>query len=516
MDILKRPLTFRLIVYLFIVSIGFVIALSIFEYRINLESNLKKIDNSFRLFEESSVESIAVSLYYVDYSLLDIQLLGLLKLDYIEYVEVLEEGEDPGNAITAGKKDKFEYKVHSLPLNHYDSIGNTYYLGDIRLYANVSKVRNGVIRETFGSMIPKVFLVIIINITLFVMFQFILIRHLNTIMTYTASLDYSEKGTDLVLGRKTNKLNRNDELSQVVHSINNMRRKIYTDFKTISEIENELNILNKSLESKVKKQNSELEEAIDALRITQNKLVESEKLSALRGLIAGIAHEINNPVGISVTGVSFLGELSKDITEKFRTEKMKKSDLDHYLTQVQEVTSSLTNNLRRAADLVANLKKVSSDQVSGEKRQFDVGEYIEEILVTLRIKLKRTKHVINVNCPDNIIINSIPGAFGQILTNLVLNSLLHGFENMDRGVITIDIIDKVNTINFNYKDNGIGIKEENIHKVFDPFFTTKKGQGGTGLGLQIINNIVTDTLNGTLEFNSSEGKGVEFIMEIPK
>lgn len=516
MDIFKRPLTFRIIVYLFILSLIFITGLSIVEYNINLKSNLRKIDDSFRLFEESSLEPIEVSLYYVDYGLLEIQLIGLLKLDYIEYVELIEETGEESQKLTVGSKEDLEYKMKTFDLIHNDNLNNNYHLGTITLYGNISEVRSGVLNATFRGMIPKFFLVLIISITLFVMFQFIMIRHFNAIIKYTGNLDYSEKGTDLVLDRKINRFTKNDELSQVVASINSMRNKIFSDFKTITEIEDELHMLNQALRTKVKKQNSELEEAIDTLRITQGKLVESEKLSALRGLIAGIAHEINNPVGISVTGISFLGELSKDITEKFNTNQMKRSDLDSYLSQVSELTSSIANNLKRAADLVGSLKKISSDQASGESRTFNISEYLDEILVTLRIKLKRTKHKINIDCPKDLVIDSIPGAFGQILTNLVLNSLLHGFENIESGTIDIIIEDEGNSIKFTYKDDGVGVKKEILHKVFDPFFTTKKGSGGTGLGLQIINSIVTDTLNGVLEFQSEEGKGVEFIMTIPK
>lgn len=516
MNIFKRPLTFRLIVYLFILSIVFISILTVIEYDLSLKTGLREIEESYTLFEESSLESIVVSLYYVDYNLLDIQLSGLLKLSHIEYVELIEKSGDSTEKITTGKLNEDQYDIQSFDLIHYDTLGKEYYLGDISLYANISRVRDSVVKKTIDNMIPKLFLVFVISITLFFMFQFIIIRHFNTIIKYTENLDYSEKGTDLKLDRLERTYMKNDELSQVVDSINSMRHKIYSDFKTISEIEDELQELNNALQYKVDKQSSELEDAIDALRTTQNKLVESEKLSALRGLIAGITHEINNPVGISVTGVSFLSELSKDIDKKFKKNSMKKSDLESYLSQVLEISLSVSNNLQRAADLIGSLKKLSTDQATGETRKFNVGEYIDEILITLRVKLKRTKHRIDVNCAKNIIIDSSPGAFGQILTNLVLNSLLHGFEGIDSGTITIDISQIKEGIKFIYRDNGVGVKDDIKDKIFDQFFTTKKDKGGSGLGLQIINSIVCDTLGGSLDFNSSEGKGVEFIMTIPQ
>ncbi|OQY38897.1 MAG: hypothetical protein B6229_04930 [Spirochaetaceae bacterium 4572_7] len=364
--------------------------------------------------------------------------------------------------------------------------GESLYLGDMIIYYSISIIKRSAIHDTLINIIPKFLFVLIINILFFTIIQNLIIKHLVSITNYTKKLDLKNNVLDLSLDR----VESNDELSAVVDSINVMKNRIYDDFKAIRDIERELNISNRSLTEKVESQGVELDNVVTSLKLTQNKLVESEKLSALKGLIAGITHEINNPLGISITGITFLEDLNRIFLEKYSNNTMKKSDLNEYLLEVSELTLSLHHNIKRAVDLVGNLKKVSSDQTSEERRIFNVNDYINDILVTLRAKLKRTKHTINVDCPVDIVINSIPGALGQVIINLVLNSLLHGFEEVEAGVITIIISEEADNIIFTYRDNGNGIKKEIKEHVFEPFFTTKKGLGGT--------------------------EGVEFIMSIPK
>jgi signal transduction histidine kinase len=171
--------------------------------------------------------------------------------------------------------------------------------------------------------------------------------------------------------------------------------------------------------------------------------------------------------------------------------------------------------MERAAELISSFKQVAVDQSSEEKRFFNLKDYIGEVLLSLRPKYKKTGHGIEVNCSGDLEIFSYPGAYSQIVSNLVINSLIHGFEGAEKGQMIFDISRKDKMVRFVYRDTGVGMTEEQISKVFDPFYTTKRGKGGTGLGMSIVFNLVTQTLEGTIQCNSTSGKGVEFTMKLP-
>lgn len=261
--------------------------------------------------------------------------------------------------------------------------------------------------------------------------------------------------------------------------------------------------------------NIQLKSSLDILEKTRDQLVQSEKMAALGGLVAGVAHEINTPVGVGVTAASFLQSKTEELQRLYSKGDLKRSDLENYLGTIDEVARSILINMERAAKLISSFKQVAVDQSSEEKRRFDLKEYINEVLLSLRPKYKKTGHGVQVNCSDDFIISSYPGAYSQIVSNLVINSLIHGFEEEQRGTMTFDISRKEDKILFVYRDNGRGMTPEQIKKVFDPFYTTMRGKGGTGLGMSIVFNLVTQTLGGTILCKSSIGKGVEFIMEFP-
>jgi len=261
--------------------------------------------------------------------------------------------------------------------------------------------------------------------------------------------------------------------------------------------------------------NQALHESLEKLKNTQKQLVQSEKMASLGGLVAGVAHEVNTPVGIGVTAASFLERKTSEIVDYFTKGKLKRSDLEKYLNLSVDSTSAILTNLNRAAELIQSFKQVAVDQTVEEKRRFNIKNYINEILKSLKPKYKRTKHQINVYCPEDIEITSFPGAFMQILTNLIMNSLVHGFENIEQGNIFINIAKSNDKIHFVYSDDGHGMTQEQCEKIFDPFYTTKRGHGGTGLGMHVVYNLITQTLNGSIECNSVPGRGTVFSITLP-
>jgi len=273
-----------------------------------------------------------------------------------------------------------------------------------------------------------------------------------------------------------------------------------------------LEVQNEKRNFQLEKANEELELSIRNLQQTQEQLIESEKMASLGGLVAGVAHEINTPIGIGLTGASHFIEITKDIKKAYENDLMTQEDFEDYLDSSKELSILINSNLKRAANLVKSFKQVAVDQTSEERRAFNMKGYITEILSSIHSVTKKTNLDIKVQCDKDIRINSFPGAISQIITNLIMNSIIHAYDENEKGSINIIVKNENNNFELIYTDDGRGIPEENLTKVFDPFFTTNRENGGSGLGLNIIYNIVTNKLNGTIKCKNNT-KGVEFIIK---
>ncbi|WP_199290115.1 HAMP domain-containing sensor histidine kinase, partial [Leptolyngbya sp. FACHB-36] len=260
----------------------------------------------------------------------------------------------------------------------------------------------------------------------------------------------------------------------------------------------------------------QLEQTLHNLRQAEAHLIQTEKMAALGGLVAGIAHEINTPIGIGVTAASLLAEKTAALSDYFQRGTMKRSELEKFLDVAQQSSRLTLANLNRAAELIQSFKQVAVDQFSESQRMFNLNAYLQEILLQLSPKLGLTKHTIEVHGDRHLSLNSYPGAFSQIVTNLVMNSLLHAYAPDDRGHITLTLSQTEEQVILEYADDGQGIPPENLSKIFEPFFTTKRGQGGSGLGLHIVYNLVTQKLDGTIQCESQPFEGTRFVIRLPK
>ncbi|TDQ40830.1 trifunctional serine/threonine-protein kinase/ATP-binding protein/sensor histidine kinase [Aureibacillus halotolerans] len=269
------------------------------------------------------------------------------------------------------------------------------------------------------------------------------------------------------------------------------------------------------LNVRVKERTKELEEALTSLKTTQRELLQKEKMASLGGLMAGIAHEVNTPIGVSLTASSHLYDSTTRWLRKYEEGQLKKKDLDAFAELSRDASSMILTNVKRAADLVASFKKITVDRSSEEKRSFKVKAYIEDVIRSLSPELKKTSHQLVVKGPDDMEINSYPGSFSQVITNLVMNALQHAFHEQLSGEITIQLFQERSHVLIVFKDNGAGISEDSLQKIFDPFFTTKRGQGGTGLGLHVVYQMVTETLSGTISCESLLGQGTKFLIHLP-
>jgi signal transduction histidine kinase len=295
--------------------------------------------------------------------------------------------------------------------------------------------------------------------------------------------------------------------------------------ETEQQLQQHKNTLEQTVEKRTKKLqrvNQELTTTLIHLSDTQEQLIEKEKMAALGDLVAGIAHEVNTPIGICLTASSFMKERYHAIEKKYISGKMTQKQFNEFLSVIDESSSIIESNVQRAAEIIQNFKKVAVDQSTEDLRCFLFKDYLFEILKALHPKLKRFKHNIDIVCDDNQAIKSYPGAYYQIFSNLIINSLIHGFESIEQGEIQIlvhfnETNKKTNSceMSIEYRDNGKGIDATIINNIFEPFVTTRRNKGGTGLGTHILYNIVTQQLNGSIICEKSCEQGVLFKMLLP-
>ncbi len=346
--------------------------------------------------------------------------------------------------------------------------------------------------------------------------EFTILRRLGRLMGATRELAAGNLGT------RTGIPATGGELGQLATAFDSMAEGLERKEAERSMAEEQLQRLNEQLEERVEQRteqlagaNRDLGQTLEDLRRTQSQLIMSEKLAALGELVAGVAHEINTPVGVALSASSTLSEKTSVLADLFTRGEMKRSDLAGFLEDSREGMAMMLVNLNRASDLIRSFKMVAVDQVSEARRVFSIKAYIEEVLLSLRPKLKKTAHTVEIVCDDHLMIESYPGAFSQILTNFIINSLVHAFAPDQAGLIRIEVVKTESGIELLYADNGQGMTEAVCAKIFEPFFTTARSQGSTGLGLHIVFNVVTRTLGGTIACESAPGQGTRFRVVIP-
>lgn len=278
----------------------------------------------------------------------------------------------------------------------------------------------------------------------------------------------------------------------------------------------EVRDLNENLEARVAQRTHELEQALEVVRQSQEQLARSEAQATLSTLIASVSHEMGTPLGNAGMLAGTLWDQTQDFQRAAQTGTLTRSGLNQYLAQMAEGTELLRNNLARAVELLEDFHQVATDQASEQRRTFDLAEVVSEVLHTLSPSLKRYPHRIQVEIPPGIAMDSHPGALGQILINLVNNAYLHAFEGRSQGELTLRAQAQGDCVTITVADNGVGMPQERMDKMFQPFFSTKIGQGGTGLGMAIVQNLVTKSLGGHITVQSTVGEGTQFHIVLPR
>lgn len=305
------------------------------------------------------------------------------------------------------------------------------------------------------------------------------------------------------------------ELGELVNAFNAMLDVITSYNKQRQENEDKVIKLNLELEQRVTERTLELSDSLARLKATQMKMIEQEKFASLGSLVAGIAHEINTPVGVAVTAITHLRHCLEHSEQDFQAGKLTKQNLQLFYRDMLEGIDIAFRNVERAAEQIRSFKMVAVDQSSEVMRRFALKDYLEQIVVSLRPYFKNTQHLIQLDIAEDLNIESYPGFFSQMFTNLIMNSLLHGFQGVAQGQICVKVMLQSDNLQFDYYDNGKGIAASVKPKIFDPFVTTNRQQGGSGLGTYILYNIVTQALQGQIALLDDTPTGVHFRIELP-
>ncbi len=333
-------------------------------------------------------------------------------------------------------------------------------------------------------------------------------------ISHEAILNSTTGQTHVVLVTMSSIISSDIDCQGAVFAISDITKKKERE-QDLKDLNQELKSHKEELEYKVAERTNELSYTIENLKNTRNQLVSTEKMASLGRLVAGISHEINTPLGVCVTAVSCLEQNYIHFKTACLEGQLSKRYLNSYLEDTEEGLTLVLNNLTRASGLVQSFKQVSVDQSNNNYRDFDVLDYMQEIAASLKPHIKASGHRFMVDCPEALKMYANPGAISQVFTNLIMNSVLHGFEEREQGLMTLNIFEDGEDVIFDYKDDGVGMGNDVVEKIFEPFFTTKLGQGGSGLGMHIVYNLVTVTLEGSIECKSTLGEGTRFIIRLP-
>lgn len=419
---------------------------------------------------------------------------------------------------------------HQTCVSCHNSIANTpkndWKLGDVRGALEIIVPIEDIISINTTNTLQ---LTLIVFLVLFISISFIyflinnkILNIIEQITTYVSKIKKGHLDEEIEINQK-------NELQLLSKNINSMRvslkdtlNMLKAENKSRKKAQKEVTTINTQLEQTIEDrtkelltQNTKLLKTLYDLENSQNDLIKSQKMAELGELVGSVTHEINTPLGTSITGSSYLESITKDLKQLYSSDKMTQDDFENYLNKVEENIKMIFISLNRVAAMIKSFKHIAVDQTIEEKRVFKAKEYIQEILLTLRNKTKKHNHKIIININDELEINSYPSYFYQIITNFINNAYLHGFEAIKEGQITIDLVEEKENYIFTFSDNGAGIDSQNIDKLFNEYYTTKRGKGGTGLGLNIVHNIVTEKLHGTIEVKSKKEEGTTFIITFP-
>lgn len=486
-----------------------------FEMALQAEEQRSGIVAELSMLQDTFVNSVGYALWHMDTNQLDTIVAGMLMMPSVSRVrimlphgDVLADRTSPAAAKHSSLLPETEF-VDLRPVQSSESGEN---VGQLEIHSNssviVHRLKGAVVLAAVAAVVKTSVLVLLVNLY----FERFLSRPLYGIARLAGAIDPKDPDVRPL----PVKAGPPDELDVISAAINGLWSEVAATVGALDE-------LNRNLESQVAQRtemlqtaNQALEASIDQLRQAQQSLVESEKMAALGGLVAGIAHEINTPVGLGLTGASHFEHMVRQLEARYRAGELDEARFERFLGDSRELARAIFVSLEKAAALVRSFKLVAVDQGSDDARTFDVRPYLDDVVLTHQPILRKARVAVTVECDPNLSISSYPGAWAQIISNLLNNAVTHAFPAArDDARVEITVAPHDDELTLTVRDNGVGMPESVARHAFEPFFTTNRHGGGSGLGLNIVYNLVSQRLRGRVQLHSVEGQGTTFEFHLP-
>lgn len=507
---IKDKLTKRLLIYILLCSAIVSVCATLVQLYSSFQDDLTLLDERFQNIEKSYIPSIASSLWDFNKHLVAQQIQGIVDLPDIGLVKIendFDYQQQIGNANIVAKK------MVEFPIEYS---GNT--VGKLKVYADYQDIYQKLWLQAGLILTTEFIKIFIVAFFIIIIVDKLITRHLFKITDYAQQLATHNLDEQLTL---SNRPETKDELDYLVNAINGMRIKLKDEIVKLEEAENALLALNGELEVKVhdrtaklEESNCQLQQSIDNLTLAQDQLVQSEKMASLGQLVAGVAHEVNTPLGICVTSITALKEKVDSLKKAVDSQELTKSFLSDTLNLLSEYEQIIERSLNKSVELIRSFKSVAVEQHTDPKVNINLRQHVYDVVNTVKTMFKHKKYYINIEIDEDFSLVTYPSAWNQILTNFLMNSHIHGFEDRREGKISIVFTHANGYLTLQYCDNGKGIDKDFKKRIFDPFVTTKRGQGGSGLGLNIVFNLVNAKLLGSIKSIDTE-KGVCFQVKVP-
>jgi signal transduction histidine kinase len=507
---IKDKLTKRLLVYILLCSALVSVCSTLVQLYASFQDDLTLLEQRFDNIEKSYIPSIASSLWDFNKPLVAQQIQGIVDLPDIGLVKVendFDYQQQIGNAEIDAKK------IVEFPII-YDGKD----VGKLKVYADYQDIYKELWLQAGFILTSEFIKIFIIAFFIIIIVDKLITRHLFQITRYAKQLASHNLDEELILSNRPKK---EDELDDLVGAINNMRLSLKDEIVKLGNAENALLRLNGELEVKVhdrtaklEQSNDQLQQSFDDLTLAQDQLVQSEKMASLGQLVAGVAHEVNTPLGICVTSITALREKVDSLKNAVESQELTKSFLMDTLNLLTEYEQIIERSLRKSVELIRSFKSVAVEQHTDPEVNINLHQHVYDIVNTVKTMFKHKKYNINIDVDEDFDLITYPSAWNQILTNFLMNSHIHGFEDRREGEISIVATHSKGYLTLEYSDNGKGIPDDFKKRIFDPFVTTKRGQGGSGLGLNIVFNLVNAKLSGTIKSVETK-QGVCFKVKVP-
>ncbi|WP_448566815.1 ATP-binding protein [Thalassotalea ganghwensis] len=506
----NNKLSRRVLIYILLCSSILSIASTAIQLWVNYQDNITSLNQQFDNIESSYIQSISTSLWDFNEPLVQQQIQGIVKLPHVRYVKITTGF---GKVYQFGDPDIIAQKYVEYPIEYGDND-----IGVLAVSADFADIYKNLWQQAGFILASEVVKTFIVAFCIMIIVQWLVTRHIYVITNYSLAMKGSNLNKPLELPNRSEK---KDELDDLVDAINNMRVTLKNDIVKLEEAENALISLNGELEikvydrtSKLAASNKQLQQSLDDLTLAKDQLVQSEKMASLGQLVAGVAHEVNTPLGICVTSITALKEKVILLNQAIENENLTKSQLTKTLNLLIEYQEIIERSLNKAVDLIRGFKSVAVEQHTDPEININLAQHVNDVVNTVKTLFKRKDYTINIDVDPNFNLVTYPSAWNQILTNFLTNSHVHGFEGRDRGVISISFEYKDGHLNLRYSDDGKGLSDDIKKRIFDPFVTTKRGQGGSGLGMNIVFNLVNTKLGGTIKIENTD-VGCAFFVSVP-